>query len=220
MKQGFVVLFSAFAGLAAAQSVNWPVAWSGCTAEARAFDAERSFTNSQGVKGWVESHTGSPTTNVEGLKRKLEEDRELLRPNNDPVIRASAQLVICGSTAALRQLQSPAVVSTPAAASSTREQGSQDVIRGCLRQNSANATFRNHCNVRINLTWCAVPHDASTSTNQPCESQRLASHELSTGDAVTVDQGALIAWFVCQAPRRPGDLKNVSGTGLMGRCAR
>jgi hypothetical protein len=222
MKQLLVILLGAVAGFAHAQSVNWSAAWAGCSAESRAFDAvaQGSSTNSQGVRGWVESHTGSPYTNIEGLQRKLQEDRELLRSHQDPVIRASAHLAICGSTAALRQLQYPAVASSSAAASPTVEPSSQGNVRGCMKQNNATSSFSNQCNMRVNLSWCAVPHSASDSSNQHCESQRFSSHELSPGDSVRVDEGALIAWFACPAPRRPGDLKYVSGTGLMGRCLR
>jgi hypothetical protein len=226
MKRLFLLAVFTVSGLANAQSVDWNAAFSGCTSEAREFDkaATGSFAPSLGRSpNWRDNQDyfakelGTFAT-PNALQRALTEQRAM--GGSSEYERASARLSVCGLSAALNQVQRSTASAAPASASPSVEAGSQGSVRGCMKQNSATSSFSNQCNTRINLSWCAVPHSASDSSSQPCESQRFSSHELSQGDSVRVDEGALIAWFACQAPRRPGDLRYVSGTGLMGRCVR
>jgi hypothetical protein len=217
MKRLLVLSVFMMSGLASAQSVNWSAAWSGCSAETRTFDAvaQGTSTNSQGVKGWVENHTGSPSTNIEGLRLKLEEDQELLRSHKDPVIRASAQLAICGSTAALRQLQrSSASSSQPQSSQRSGKNASQ-----CVDLDSSDPVVRNNCGAQVYLLWCSVRSaSTSTSSSYSCDSGSFGVGEMAAGGRSYVDQGLRNHWFACIAPARPSDVRYVSGEGLQGYC--
>lgn len=223
MKRLLLVFAGLMVSMAHAQSVDWNRVQTSCSSEASAYDAVRGTGDtSRQALSFLETDAGSPPSAAK-LRALIEKTRAQLSDAylmQTPVFRKSAEMYLCAETAALQQLQAPAAASSSAATGSTVEPSSSGSVRGCMKQNSATSSFSNQCNTRINLSWCAVPHSASDSSSQHCESQRFASHELSQGDSVRVDEGALIAWFACQAPRRPGDLKYVSGTGLMGRCVR
>lgn len=221
MKRYLLILVGALVGLAQAQSVDLAKAWDACPSEKAVFDRAAQGTGYtwRDNRDYAGKDIGQPVT-ADRLQRKLEEAKSMLRTDSGSYGQASWGLTICGLTAALQQLQVTPVASVPPASSPGTQQSAQASVRGCMKQHSANATFRNECSVRVNLTWCAVPLGSTPSVRYPCLSQRFVAAELLPGDSVTVDEGAMIAWFACPVPRRPGDLEYVHGTGLMGRCLR
>jgi hypothetical protein len=225
MKRSAICSLVLMSGLASAQSVDWNRVRSSCSSEISAYDAVRGTgdTSYQALR-FLETEAGSPPSTSK-LRALIDRQRGQLSDAylmKTPVFKNSAEMYLCTATAALNQLQTGSTQTSHGAPASTpsSQPDSQGSIRGCMRQDNATARFINQCSTRINLSWCAVPHSSSDSTNQHCESQRFSSHELSPGDSVRVDEGALIAWFACPVPNRPGSLKYVSGTGLMGRCVR
>lgn len=220
MKKLLVILCSAFVSLAHAQSVDWNRAWSGCSAEAREFDAnaQGASTDSQGVKRWVENNTGSPSTNIAGLQRKLDEDRGHLS-DRSLLIRLSAKLAICGSTAALNQLQSgsfqsAAAPSRPARSSEPASGSGRDrpdlMASRCL--DFSGSRLRNNCNQKLSVNWCS--NDYGT---HGCGNSNLGWTVLDPGDSTYVS-AQKVYWFACAAPARPSEVEYLPGSGLRAAC--
>lgn len=229
MKRLLLVFVGLMAGLAHAQSFDWNRAWSGCSAEASAFDAEsrRQSTpehTARKVMRYVEEVTGTPPSAAK-LQTKMEEDRGVLRnPNNWAyLIQLSSKLALCGTTAALNQLQNGSTQTaqrapTPAPAPVTQQESDEDVMQ-CVRGIFSESALFNGCRKGVNLVWCAIPRNGAT-PNVSCEAQQFSPASLSPGGRVSVEDNFQIAWTMCDASKQVVSVRYISGRGLEGKCRR
>ena len=209
-----------------AQSFDWNRAWSGCSAEASAFDAEsrRQSTpehSARKVMRYVEEVTGTPPTAAK-LQTKMEEDRGVLRnPNNWAyLIQLSSKLALCGTTAALNQLQSGSTQAASPPSNPVVQREPQDDNTRCVFVKPAISSLVSECSTRVSVGWCFVPNDPSDSTAIHCEEQKFGQAELDPGAQIALQKNALIAWTTCKSPRRVADLRYVKGVGVSGKCRR
>lgn len=229
MKRLMLVFAGLMVGMVHAQSFDWNRAWSGCSAEASAFDAEsrRQSTpehTSRKVMRYVEEVTGTPPTAAK-LRAKMEEDRGVLNNAKDwaYLIQLSSKLALCGTTAALNQLQSGSTQTTqraspPAPAPVSQQESDEDVMQ-CVRGIVSESALFNGCRKGVNLVWCAIPRSGATPSFS-CEAQQFSSASLSPGGRVSVEENFQIAWTMCDAPKQVVSVRYISGRGLEGKCRR
>lgn len=229
MKRLLLVFAGVMVGMAHAQSFDWNRAWSGCSAEASAFDAEsrRQSTpehTSRKVMRYVEEVTGTPPTAAK-LRAKMEEDRGVLNNSKDwaYLIQLSSKLALCGTTAALNQLQSGSTQTTQRAPTSTpapvnQQEPDEDTLQ-CVRGIVSESALFNGCRKGVNLVWCAIPRSGAT-PNFSCEAQQFSPANLSPGGRVLVEENFQIAWTMCDAPKQVVSVRYISGRGLEGKCRR
>ncbi|MGM9427445.1 hypothetical protein [Hydrogenophaga sp. MI9] len=219
MKRLLLVFAGLMVGVAHAQSVNWPAAWAGCAADARAYDAQSA---SEGLGGKLTSRkvqinfeegAGSPPT-VAGLQDNIQEARKVLANPKDwtLLIQIGSRMGLCGSLAALNQLQG----------GSTRSAASSATARAAVRDRPDLAAnhcvslselqLRNTCNQRVAMNWCADSDGANA-----CSNRNLAGTQLAPGDSISVPSGR-IYWFACALPARPFEVEYLSGRGLRAGC--
>lgn len=173
---------------------------------------------------YVEDVTGTPPTTAK-LQAKMEEDRGVLRnPNNWAyLIQLSSKLALCGTTAALNQLQSGSTQTTqrspsPSPTPVTQQESDEDILQ-CVRGINSESVLFNGCRKGVNLVWCAIPRSSAT-PNVSCESQQFSPASLSPGGRVSVEDNFQIAWTMCDAPKQPADVRYIRGRGLEGKCRR
>ncbi|MGM9427448.1 hypothetical protein [Hydrogenophaga sp. MI9] len=230
MKRLIICLLLVFAGLAQAQSVNWPAAWAGCAADARAYDAQ---SESEGLGGKLTSRkvqinfeegAGSPPT-VAGLQDNIQEARKVLANPKDwtLLIQIGSRMGLCGSLAALKQLETGSKASStlPGNVVTQRKPEPRDDNANCVFVSPVRSTLYSECSKRVSLGWCFIPNDRSEATNILCEEQRFGQQELDPGGEISLQKNAVVAWTYCKAPTRLTDLRYFPDRRLVdGKCRR
>ncbi|MGM9427446.1 hypothetical protein [Hydrogenophaga sp. MI9] len=226
MKRLLLVFAGLMVGMAHAQSFDWNRAWSGCSAEASAFDAEsrRQSTpehTARKVMRYVEEVTGTPPTAAK-LRAKMDEDRGVLRDSKKwaDLIQLSSKLALCGTTAALNQLQGGSTQAAAAPSNPVAQREPQVENDRCVIVNPSTSSLVSKCSTRVSVGWCFVPNDPSASTSIHCDEQKFGQAELDPGERIALQENALIAWTTCKSPKRVADLQYVKGVGLNGKCRR
>lgn len=224
MKQWVAVLFGALAGLAQAQSFDWNRVWSGCTAEANAFDADVRGTelSARKVQNFVQEAIGSPPTEAR-MRAKMAEDRAVLsNPQYDVTTKLATRLALCGTMAAQRQLQSGSTQSAsvvsprpspPPPSSRAKGRNQPDKVAVHCMDEAGNGFMRNTCNQQVNVRWCSVSLGPNT-----CGSGYMAWADVPPGGTAAIAQDVKVQLIACAAPTRPTDIEYSSGSGFLYNC--
>ena len=214
MKQIWVILLGALAGLAQAQSVNWDATLASCSSQARVYEADfRKLSARSSLNYEIKVLSEKPLT-VASLRERLAEHKEILESQREQI---AYDLNACLITAAINQLQARSTTQSASRSSNSGPNMPEKNASRCIDYVTTDpGALRNTCNERVNLRWCSL----SNNSNNRCGNNNLGWAEVAPGAVTYVDANVRSYVFACFSPANPSEVEFTPGRGLQAYCKR